>query len=105
MKELPVLKAALAAGGKILAAKFRRVTYKLKGRANLLTEADLAAQAAVLRVIGAAFPGDGFMAEESPLRETTNGRLWIIDPLDGTTNYAHGFPAAAVSIAFSEGGL
>ncbi len=105
MKELPVLKAALAAGGKILAAKFRRVTYKLKGRANLLTEADLAAQAAVLRVIGAAFPGDGFMAEESPLRETTNGRLWIIDPLDGTTNYAHGFPAAAVSIAFSEGGV
>ncbi|MCX5791649.1 MAG: inositol monophosphatase family protein [Elusimicrobia bacterium] len=105
MKELPVLKAALAAGGKILAAKFRKVTYKLKGRANLLTEADLAAQKAVLRVIGAAFPGDGFMAEESPLRETPNGRLWIIDPLDGTTNYAHGFPAAAVSIAFSERGV
>jgi len=104
MREIPVLKAALAAGGKILAAKFLKVTYRLKGRADLLTEADLAAQEAVIRVISAAFPGDGFMAEESPLKETANGRLWIIDPLDGTTNYAHGFPAAAVSIALSEGG-
>jgi len=105
MKELSVLKTALAAGGKILSAKFRRVTYKLKGRADLITEADLASQAAVIRVINAAFPDDGIMAEESPLRETPNGRLWIIDPLDGTTNYAHGFPAAAVSIAFSVRGI
>lgn len=105
MKELPVLKAALAAGGKVLTAKFRKVTYKLKGRADLLTEADLAAQAAVIRIISRAFPWDGIMAEESPLKETPNGRLWIIDPLDGTTNYAHGFPAAAVSIAFSRGGV
>ena len=45
------------------------------------------------------------MAEESPARETPNGRLWIIDPLDGTTNYAHGFPAAAVSIGFSDNGV
>ncbi|HNW43567.1 MAG TPA: inositol monophosphatase family protein [Elusimicrobiales bacterium] len=105
MKETPVLKAALAAGGKILSAKFGKVTYKLKRRADLLTEADLAAQAAVIRVINRAFPGDGFMAEESPLKETPNGRMWIIDPLDGTTNYAHGFPAAAVSIAFAEDGV
>ena len=45
------------------------------------------------------------MAEESPVEETPNRRLWIIDPLDGTTNYAHGFPAAAVSIGFSEKGV
>ena len=45
------------------------------------------------------------MAEESPVEERPNGRLWIIDPLDGTTNYAHGFPAAAVSIGFSEKGV
>ncbi len=105
MRESLVLKTALLAGGKILSKKFRKVTYRLKGRANLITEADLAAQAAVIRVIGRAFPDDGFMAEESPLKEMPNGRLWIIDPLDGTTNYAHGFPAAAVSIAFSKDGV
>ncbi len=105
MKELDVIKRAALAGGKILSAKFGKVGYKLKGRANLLTEADLASQAAVIRTIKRAFPGDGFLAEESDPVDTGNGRLWIIDPLDGTTNYAHGFPAAAVSIAFAEKGV
>ncbi|OGR78846.1 MAG: hypothetical protein A2X32_08335 [Elusimicrobia bacterium GWC2_64_44] len=105
MKELEVLKKAALAGGKILADKFGKVGYRLKGRANLLTAADLASEKAVKAVIRRAFPDDGFMAEESPLEETPNGRLWIIDPLDGTTNYAHGFPAAAVSIGFSERGV
>jgi myo-inositol-1(or 4)-monophosphatase len=105
MKELQVLKAAALAGGRILAAKFGKVGYTLKGRANLLTEADLASQKAVIGLIRKAFPADGFLAEESPAEETPNRRLWIIDPLDGTTNYAHGFPAAAVSIAFAEKGV
>jgi myo-inositol-1(or 4)-monophosphatase len=105
MKELKVLKEAALAGGRILAAKFGRVGYKLKGRANLLTAADLASEKAVIGIIRKAFPEDGFLAEESAAEETPNRRLWIIDPLDGTTNYAHGFPAAAVSIAFSENGI
>ncbi len=104
MKELSILKKAALAGGGILKAKFGKVGYRLKGRANLLTEADLASQAKVISVIKAAFPEDGFMAEESDPVETPNRRLWIIDPLDGTTNYAHGFPAAAVSIGFAERG-
>ena len=104
MKELQVIKKAALAGGAILSAKFGKVTYRLKGRANLLTEADLASQKKVISVIRAAFPGDGFMAEESDVVETPNGRMWIIDPLDGTTNYAHGFPAAAVSIGFAVNG-
>ena len=104
MKELEILKKAALAGGGILAAKFGKVTYKLKGRANLLTEADLAAQEKVIGIIRTAFPADGFLAEESPPEETPNRRLWIIDPLDGTTNYAHGFPVAAVSIGFAENG-
>lgn len=105
MKELQVLKRAALAGGRVLAAKFGKVGYRLKGRADLLTEADLASQRAVIDLIRKAFPEDGFMAEESPLEATPNRRLWIIDPLDGTTNYAHGFPAAAVSIAFAERGV
>jgi myo-inositol-1(or 4)-monophosphatase len=104
MKELEILKKAVLAGGAVLAAKFGKVTYKLKGRANLLTEADLASQEKVIGIIRKAFPADGFMAEESPVEETPNKRLWIIDPLDGTTNYAHGFPAASVSVGFSENG-
>ena len=105
MKELAILKKAALAGGAVLAEKFGKVTYRLKGRANLLTEADLAAQEKVIGIIRRAFPADGFMAEESPVEETPNRRLWIIDPLDGTTNYAHGFPVAAVSIGFSENGV
>lgn len=104
MKETEIIKEAALAGGRVLAAKFGKVGYRLKGRANLLTEADLASQRAVIRLIRKAFPEDGFLAEESPAEETPNGRLWIIDPLDGTTNYAHGFPAAAVSIGFAEKG-
>jgi myo-inositol-1(or 4)-monophosphatase len=105
MKETEILKKAALAGGRVLAAKFGKVGYRLKGRANLLTEADLASQKAVIAIIRKAFPADGFLAEESPAEETPNGRLWIIDPLDGTTNYAHGFPAAAVSIGFAEKGI
>ncbi len=105
MKELSVLKTAALSGGKVLAAKFGKVSYRLKGRANLLTEADLASEKAVKSVLRRAFPDDGFMAEESPAEFTPNERLWIIDPLDGTTNYAHGFPAAAVSVGFAENGV
>jgi len=104
MKELQTIKKAALAGGDILAEKFGKVTYRLKGRANLLTEADLASQKRIISIIRDAFPDDGFMAEESPVERTANGRMWIIDPLDGTTNYAHGFPAAAVSIGFAEHG-
>lgn len=105
MKEILILKKAALAGGRILASRFGKVGYTLKGRANLLTEADLASQEAVIGAISKAFPEDGFMAEESPAVETPNRRVWIIDPLDGTTNYAHGFPAAAVSIGFAEKGV
>ncbi|HAH31775.1 MAG TPA: inositol monophosphatase [Elusimicrobia bacterium] len=105
MKELSVLHKALAEGGKILSAKFGKVGYRLKGRANLLTEADLASQKIVKAVIHAAFPEDAFMAEEDDKApDLSASRIWVIDPLDGTTNYAHGFPAAAVSIALLAGG-
>lgn len=89
---------------------FGRVSYELKGRANLLTEADLRSQKAVIAVIKKAFPGHAFLAEEEGLAgalsapEQLKGPLWIIDPIDGTTNYAHTFPVAAVSIGFLAGG-
>ncbi|MBI4801875.1 MAG: inositol monophosphatase [Elusimicrobia bacterium] len=103
-KEITTLKKALLEGGGILLKYFGRVAYELKGRADLLTEADLKAQRKVISVIKSAFPEHGFLAEEGGVTARGSGPIWIIDPLDGTTNYAHGFPVAAVSIGFMAGG-
>ena len=104
MEEIKVLKKALLAGGAVMTRYFGRVSYELKGRANLLTEADLKSQKEVIAVIKKAFPDHGFLAEEEGMHGSGEGPLWIIDPLDGTTNYAHSFPIAAVSIGFLAGG-
>ncbi|OGS42312.1 MAG: hypothetical protein A3J79_06510 [Elusimicrobia bacterium RIFOXYB2_FULL_62_6] len=108
MDELKTLKKALLEGGKVLSRYFGRVTYKLKGRGNLLTKADLETQRTVISIIKAACPGHAILAEEEGLGRLEADRgdepLWIIDPLDGTTNYAHGFPLSAVSIGFMAGG-
>ena len=114
MKETEILLQAMRECGAILAEKFRHVDYALKGRANLVTEADTASQKRAFEIIHSTFPNDKFIAEEEMPEEflagkkgsdnVENGRIWIIDPLDGTTNYAHGFPQAAISIGFAEGG-
>ena len=110
MEEIKVLKKALEAGGTVLTEYFGRVKYELKGRANLLTKADLRSQKEVIAVIKKAFPGHAILAEEEGVLPRTLAAsekvrgLWIIDPLDGTTNYAHTFPVAAVSIGFMAGG-
>jgi myo-inositol-1(or 4)-monophosphatase len=76
-----------------------------KGRHDLVTRADLASETAIVAVIRAAFPDDLILGEEGvsdshDLRSTTHGsRIWIIDPIDGTTNFSHGVPFYAISIA------
>jgi myo-inositol-1(or 4)-monophosphatase len=73
----------------------------MKGAINLVTEADLAAEAIIIASLGKDFPDIPFMTEESAATHNTHpDHFWIIDPLDGTTNFAHGFPFFAVSIAF-----
>jgi myo-inositol-1(or 4)-monophosphatase len=76
-----------------------RHTIHFKGEINLVTEADRFSEALIKARIRKAFPGHDILSEESP--ETSNGSRfrWIIDPLDGTTNYAHGYPVFCVSIA------
>ena len=64
MEEIKVLKKALEAGGTVLTEYFGRVKYELKGRANLLTKADLRSQKEVIAVIKKAFPGHAILAEE-----------------------------------------
>jgi len=64
-----------------------------------VTQYDTAAEQLILQRLEAAFPGDGIIAEESGQNNLTSDYVWYIDPLDGTTNFAHSFPVFCVSIA------
>jgi myo-inositol-1(or 4)-monophosphatase len=72
-----------------------------KGAIDLVTEIDHASEEFLLAEIQRLFPGHSFLAEESGASEEQTEHLWIIDPLDGTVNYAHGVPMFCVSIAYS----
>ncbi|NJL82775.1 MAG: inositol monophosphatase [Chloroflexaceae bacterium] len=92
--------AAQAAGG-ILRDRWGQLqSIEEKGRAgDLVTEADKEAETAILAILERHFPDHAFLAEESGLlAQPRSDYLWAIDPLDGTTNYAHGYAIAAVSI-------
>ena len=80
-------------------------TVQYKGEINLVTEADRLSEALIIERIRKAFPDHGILAEESPETANGSGFRWIIDPLDGTTNYAHGYPVFCVSIALEVGGM
>lgn len=93
------VEAALEAG-RILRWHFQRgLEIRYKGEIDLVTEADLASEQAVLARIQSAFPEHRVLAEESGETDRDSPWLWVVDPLDGTTNFAHGFPVFAVSIA------
>jgi myo-inositol-1(or 4)-monophosphatase len=76
-----------------------------KGETNLVTEVDLASEELIVSRIRRAFPDHAILAEEAqPVRPSGRAPTWIIDPLDGTTNYAHGYPAFSVSIGLEVDG-
>jgi myo-inositol-1(or 4)-monophosphatase len=104
MTRTSLLKSALLAAGKVLSRRFGKVGYKQKRRADLLTIADLESQKTVLDAIRKHFPEDDYKAEEDEVKLTGAQYLWIVDPLDGTTNYAHGYPVACTSIGVLENG-
>ena len=91
--------------GRILAEKFGRTALEIsnKGEIDLVTEADLAAERFIIERIKSHYPRHAILAEESDAsgikHEGAGEYKWIIDPLDGTTNYAHAYPAFCVSIA------
>jgi myo-inositol-1(or 4)-monophosphatase len=99
--------AALAAGTIILDNWGKIETIEEKGRSgDLVTEIDRRAETEILKIIGRHFPKHGFLAEESgKLPGTDSDYLWAIDPLDGTTNYAHGYPVSVVSIGLLIAGI
>ncbi|MBK8482329.1 MAG: inositol monophosphatase [Proteobacteria bacterium] len=92
---------AARAAGALVREAFGKVShYTAKGRSvDLVTEVDRAAEACIARYLERRFPDHGLLAEEGTRRPSAPGQpLWVVDPLDGTTNFAHALPAVAVSI-------
>lgn len=100
-----VAEAAARAGGEVV-SKYHRtgVEIRSKGSYNLVSDADIEAEAAVVGVVRAAFPGHAILAEEGHRADGDAEDLWVIDPLDGTNNFAHGVPQFAVSVAYCRRG-
>jgi myo-inositol-1(or 4)-monophosphatase len=112
---LAICEAAARAGGRVLLDWVGRFGVSNKGPRDLVTEADLASQREIRRIVMEAFPDHGFIGEESLPEDAGNGPpagqpsatrpayRWMVDPLDGTSNYVHGFPAWCVSVALTIG--
>ena len=94
---------AREAGGVLKHYMDREKQVELKGRANLVTAADKESEALVIRRIRERYPNHAILAEESGASGAGEGK-WIIDPLDGTTNFAHQYPFFCVSIGFERNG-
>jgi myo-inositol-1(or 4)-monophosphatase len=94
--------------GQILLEKFgRAINVSKKGDINLVTEADLASEHHIIEKIKSHFPKHAILAEEAGeavVFEEGSEWRWIIDPLDGTTNFAHGYPCFCVTIALERAG-
>ncbi len=109
MSELTDLRDACAAaarlGGEVLRDRFgrrRTIEFKGAGRADLVTDADRASEAALLDFLASRFPGAAVLAEESGASGAAGPLRFVVDPLDGTTNYAHGLPHFSVNVAVED---
>jgi myo-inositol-1(or 4)-monophosphatase len=104
------IKAARRAATVINRASFDldRLVVTEKNHKDFVTDVDQAAEQAIIEVLSKAYPDHAFLAEESGASKNANDETeytWIIDPLDGTTNFMHGFPQYCISIALSQRGV
>jgi myo-inositol-1(or 4)-monophosphatase len=102
---LDVAVEAAREGGAILLAELdrpRQISYK--GDVDIVTQADKGSEAAIVTRLRKYFPQHAVVAEEGGGQESASPFCWYVDPLDGTTNYAHGYPCFAVSIGLEEAG-
>ncbi len=109
LKELRAAHRAAREAGRFLMAKFEKrnslaVETKAGEAVNYVTRVDRESEKRIQSILRRAFPKDAFLGEEGGSRGGSGSRRWIVDPLDGTTNYLHGFPMFAVSIALEEDG-
>lgn len=107
LRELEVAKKAAMEASELIQEFQQKRSFEVsfKGRNDMVTEADVKAERVIKEVISQTFARDDFMGEETA-SETymPEKRTWIIDPIDGTTNFVHGFPLYCVSIGFWENG-
>jgi myo-inositol-1(or 4)-monophosphatase len=95
---------AAARAGRLLRARYgERQEITFKSEVDLVTAADRDAERVIVDAIATAFPDHGIVAEESAAQAGRDSHRWYIDPLDGTTNFAHAYPHFAVSIALAHG--
>lgn len=93
------------AAGSLLRYHFdRHIGFELKGEFDLVTEADRASEKLVVERISALYPDHAIVAEEGGGHESRSEYRWYVDPLDGTTNFAHGYPVYNVTIALEKAG-
>ena len=107
MKEfLEMAIAAARAAGELQKERYGGVLdIRYKGETDLVTEVDQACEALIVGLIRKRYPGHDILAEENDYASLRSGYTWVIDPLDGTTNYAHGIPWFCVSIALEIEGM
>ncbi len=104
-RELEAAIEAAEAAGEVLRDDFgRQLDVEYKGETELVTEADEKAEQKIREVLSKAFPGYGMLTEESGELEGEAKARWVVDPLDGTTNYVHGVPFFSTSIALEREG-
>ncbi|MBI4965896.1 MAG: inositol monophosphatase [Desulfomonile tiedjei] len=101
---LPFLEHMVGKAGRVLMGYFQgELHIKLKddreGAIDIVTDADRASEDLILEAIHRQFPGHDILTEETPTEKTGSKYLWLVDPLDGTVNFAHSYPVFAVSIA------
>ncbi len=94
---------ALEAGELQLAERDRLRTIDYKSATDMVTDLDRRVETLLVERLADAFPADGVLAEEGSRRDGDNGRIWHVDPLDGTTNYVHRHPVFAVSLGRVDG--
>ncbi len=93
--------AAARAGGAVLRESYGRVrSVRYKGEIDLVTEVDLRSERTITKLVRARFPTHRILAEEGTPGGDDPAHRWVIDPLDGTTNYAHGLPVFCVSVGY-----
>jgi myo-inositol-1(or 4)-monophosphatase len=102
---VPVMQSVAREAGTLLMEYFRqRVKIEYKGDVDLVTVADRKSEALILERIRREFPSHDVMGEEGTRIETGSDYKWYVDPLDGTTNFAHGYPVFCVSLAVEQKG-
>ncbi|MDO9542811.1 MAG: inositol monophosphatase family protein [Kiritimatiellia bacterium] len=102
---LHIAQTAAIKAGRLAFNAVGRSAVSAKSSTNLVTEADVEAEKMIITLIAAAFPGHEILAEETSAGVRPDvPNLWIVDPIDGTNNYAHGIPHCAVSVAYAQGG-